>query len=228
MNVSVTVLSLFSILGGIAPAMAQVPPNPPLVSLEPLPLPPVNTASNGLAAIAEGKVQRLLINPFGEVDGLRLENGIVVAFPPHMGDILAVVASPGQSVRIMGYRETAERVKADSIVNVATGRVLVDQPPAIGNGGVPPHLRANNLQQLEVEGAIETLLTGPRGETNGVILNDGSIVRFPPNGMQIPIKAGMPFAASGLGTRNNYGQSLEAVSVGAHLSALQPLYRGVP
>ncbi|MNE73416.1 hypothetical protein D3C80_1694270 [compost metagenome] len=81
---------------------------------------------------------------------------------------------------------------------------------------------------MEVEGSIETVLTGPRGETNGVILNDGSIVRFPPNGMQIPIKAGMPFAASGLGTRNNYGQSLEAISVGAHLSALQPLYRGVP
>lgn len=71
-------------------------------------------------------------------------------------------------------------------------------------------------------------LSGPRGETNGVILNDGSILLFPPEGMQISIKVGMPFAASGLGTRNNDGQSLEAISVGTHLSALQPLYRGVP
>src|SRR5471030_317093 len=60
-----------------------------------------------------------------------------------------------------------------------------------GDRAVPPPQRAQNLQQLQAEGIIDTVLSGPRGETNGVILNDGSIVLFPPEGMQVSIKVGM-------------------------------------
>ena len=70
------------------------------------------------------------------------------------------------------------------------------------------------------------MLTGPRGEANGVILTDGSIVRFPPESLRQSVQPGAPFAASGLGTRNANGTSLEAVNLGTSLSALQPLYDG--
>src|SRR5256885_3627782 len=37
-------------------------------------------------AVLESAVARLLTNPYGEVDGLRLTDGTVVRFPPHMSD----------------------------------------------------------------------------------------------------------------------------------------------
>jgi len=89
---------------------------------------------------------------------------------------------------------------------------------------MPPHLRMAGLQTQQAQGRIEAVLTGPRGDANGVILSDGAIVRFAPHALQQPLQPGQLFAASGLGTRNAHGTSLEAISMGASLSDLQPLY----
>jgi len=167
----------------------------------------------------------MLINPYGEIDGLRLADGMVVKFAPHLADALAAAVKPGDSVRIIGRPEARGSVRADAIVNTASGQTVYDQPPPLGEGRpLPPHLRAQKLQPQQVEGRVDTVLTGPRGEANGVILADGSIVRFPPESLRQSVQLGAPFAASGLGTRNAIGISLEAVSLGTSLSALQPLY----
>lgn len=177
----------------------------------------------------EGQVQRMLINPYGEVDGLRLSDGTIARFPPHMADALTATVKVGDAVRIIGRAETRGTVKADAIINADSGRTVYDQPPPVGQGrALPPHLRAQRLQPQQVEGQVDTVLTGPRGEANGVILSDGSIVRFPPESLRISVQAGAPFAASGLGTRNAFGTALEAVSMGTTLSTLQPLYDRAP
>lgn len=177
----------------------------------------------------EGQVQRMLTNPYGEVDGLRLSDGTIAKFPPHMADALTATVKVGDAVRIIGRAQARGTVRADAIVHAGSGRTVYDQPPPVGEGRVlPPHLRAQRLQPQQVEGRVETVLTGPRGEANGVILSDGSIVRFPPESLRLSVQTGAPFAASGLGTRNAYGTSLEAVSMGTTLSALQPLYDRAP
>ncbi|MBI3057443.1 MAG: hypothetical protein HYY77_25860, partial [Betaproteobacteria bacterium] len=38
---------------------------------------------------AQATASRLLINPFGEVDGVLLDTGTIVTFPPHMGGQIA-------------------------------------------------------------------------------------------------------------------------------------------
>lgn len=178
---------------------------------------------------AEGQIQRTLINPYGEVDGLRLSGGTIVQFPPHMADAYLAAVKVGDAVRVIGHAQAPNTIRADAIVHTASGRTVYDQPPPEGEGrALPPHLRAQRLQSQQVEGRVETVLTGPRGEANGVILDDGSIVRFPPDGLGFSVQAGAPFAASGLGTRNESGTSLEAVSAGAALSSLQPLYDSAP
>lgn len=185
----------------------------------------------GLAAqaIAEGRVQRLLINPYGEVDGLRLADGTLVSFPPHMSGALTAAVKPGDTVRIIGRMQGRGAAKADAVVNTATGQTVYDQPPTLTEGRpLPMHLRAQQLQPQKVESRVEAVLTGPRGEANGVILADGSIVRFPPETLRLSVQPGAPFAASGLGTRNAIGTSLEAVSMGTSLSALQSLYERAP
>lgn len=177
----------------------------------------------------EGQVQRMLINPYGEVDGLRLSDGTLVRFAPHNADALTAMVKPGDRVRIIGRAQGRGMVKADAIVQVDSGRTLYDQPPPVGEGlALPPHLRAQRLQPQQVEGRVEAVLTGPRDEVNGVMLSDGSIVRFPPESLRLSVQPGAPFAASGLGTRNAFGTALEALNLGTTLTTLQPLYDRAP
>lgn len=188
------------------------------------PLMPVGNAVL-MPPAAEGEVRRLLINPYGEVDGLQLTDGRVVKFPAHRGAQLSQAVAPGQTVRITGRFEGVGVIKADAILNVGSGQITVDQPPAHWpQKPLPRHLRAAQLQSQETEGTIATVLTGRRGEPNGVILQNGVIVRFPHHGVTTALQPGQSFAARGLGTRNQHGQALEAVSMGVSLATLQPLY----
>lgn len=212
--------SLLSMGAHAAPPGGTLAPPPPMHAHGP------DWASQ---SVAQGTVQRMLINPYGEVDGLRLADGTIVKFPPHVSDALTAAVKVGDAVRIIGRPEARGTVKADAIVNTASGQTVYDQPPAVDEGRpLPPHLRAQRLQPQKVEGRVDTVLTGRRGEANGVILTDGSIVRFPPESLRLSVQPGAPFAASGLGTRNAMGTSLEAVSLGTSLATLQPLYDRVP
>lgn len=214
---------------GLCSLSAQAAPADPPSSLPAIPHQGVDAPGLTGQYTVEGQVQRMLINPYGEVDGLRLSDGTIARFPPHMADALTATVKVGDAVRIIGRAETRGTVKADAIIHADSGRTVYDQPPPVGQGRVlPPHLRAQRLQPQQVEGHVDTVLTGPRGEANGVILSDGSIVRFPPESLRLSVQTGAPFAASGLGTRNAFGTALEAVSMGTTLSTLQPLYDRAP
>ncbi|MBP1317201.1 hypothetical protein [Herbaspirillum sp. 1130] len=234
---SLAALSALALLGSMMAAQAQaLPPAPPSPGAAPVagpmapPVPPAtyDAAMTAQAPITEGRVSRFLINPYGEVDGLMVGERTVIKFPPHLSQTLQNAVKPGQSVRIFGQAEAAGVIKADAIVNLANGQTVIDRPPAFdANPPLPPHLRAAQLRQLSVRGKIAMVLTGPRGEANGVILDDGSIVRFAPDSLRTPLEPGAPFAANGLGTRNSFGTAIEAIDVGASADSLQPLYSRV-
>lgn len=202
-------------------------PPPPAAAVRALPAQPGMPAQASPAPVTSGRVTRMLINPYGEVDGLLLDQRVVVKFPPHLAQRLTGAVAPDAQVRIFGIEETAGVIKADAIVNTATGQSVVDLPPALDANAappLPPHLRAAQLSQITVRGKVALLLSGPRGETNGVILDDGSIVRFAPEALPFRPDRGMPFAASGMGTRNTYGTAIEAISVASSDGQMQPLY----
>ncbi|ADJ66094.1 hypothetical protein G5B88_23490 [Herbaspirillum seropedicae] len=223
------------LLATLLSAHAQpVPPGPgPGPAAGPGLAPPAPPATYEAALTAqppviEGRVTRLLINPYGEADGLLVGERTIIKFPPHLSQTLQNTVKPGQSVRVFGQGEAAGVIKADAIVNLANGQTVIDRPPAFdANPPLPPHLRAAQLRQMSVRGKIALVLTGPRGEANGVILDDGSIVRFAPDSIRTPLEPGAPFAANGLGTRNNLGTAIEAIDVGASTQDLQPLYSRV-
>ncbi len=208
-------------------SLHAAPPDPSAGLLWPPMHPPV--PGPAAQSVVQGEVQRMMTNPYGEVDGLRLMDGTIVKFPPHKADSLTAALKTGDAVRIIGRPEARGTVKADAVINSATGQMVYDQPPPIGEGRpLPAHLRTQRLQPQQVQGRVDAVLTSPLGETNGVILTDGSIVRFPPENLRLPVQPGAPFAAAGLGTRNTFGTSLEAVSMGTSLSTLQPLYNREP
>ncbi|MNN17741.1 hypothetical protein D3C81_1309350 [compost metagenome] len=223
------IATFFALAFGLCSLSAQAMPPDPHPYLPLTPYHGVDAPGPMGQYAVEGQVQRMLINPYGEVDGLRLSDGTIAKFAPHMADALTATVKVGDAVRIIGRVETRGTVKADAIIHSESGRTVYDQPPPVGEGRVlPPHLRAQRLQPQQVEGQVDTVLTGPRGEANGVILSDGSIVRFPPESLRLSVQKGAPFAASGLGTRNAFGTALEAVSMGTTFSTLQPLYDRAP
>ena len=164
--------------------------------------------------ISTGEVQQYLLNPEGKVDGLLLNNGLQVKFP-HMGDSLVDLVTPRTKVNISGklgvFTRFGQEVKAKSITNTQTGQTLVDQPPVI-----PPQPPSSNYSTFSVEGTAQHWLVGHRGEINGVIVSNGAIVKFPPHvGNQLVSTAnvGDKIQAQGFGTRNNYGQIIQATTL---------------
>lgn len=216
-----TVASNFTRAGRSPENTLQTAPIPPQ------PQPPV--PPEAYPAIT-GEVQQYLLNPEGRVEGLLLNNGTQVRFPPHMADSLVALVAPGARVTVSGTPGVStsfgQEVRARSITNNQTGRTLVEPPPTY-----PPKPRVQGTySNLSVEGTAEHWLVGHRGEINGVILSGGAEVKFPPHvGDQLigMAKLGDKVQAQGFGTRNSYGQVLQATSltVNGQPMSFQP---GVP
>jgi hypothetical protein len=140
-----------------------------------------------------------------------------------MSDVLVATIKPGQSVSVQGVRESAASVSAFEISNGSSSVVEHEPlgPPA------PPPVRDAQLRELGAQGTVQQLLYGPRGEVNGLVLSDSSIVRFPPQTVyQIGnlLQVGQPLSVTGYGTANQYGKALEATAIGARGQPLQTLY----
>ena len=181
------------------------------------------------APVAQGKVSRLLVNPFGEIDGLLLDTGTLVTFPKHMGEQLAAAVKPDDTIEVKGYPEAVGQIKGYIITNSRSNQPLMVQPkPPKDITEMPKHLRSAGLQAMNGEGEIRHLHFGKRGEINGVILADGTTVRFSREAsyqFAPMLKIGQSISASGYGTKNQYGQAFEATALGARGQPPQPVYR---
>ncbi len=120
------------------------------------------------------------MNPRGEVDGLLLADGTQLRFPPHMGADLTRAIKPKASVTAQGEREAGRAFRAFTITDTASGTKLMEARPS-GPPPAPPEERDRPLKPLQAEGKIKALLTAPRGETDGAVLDNGTIVRFRPD-----------------------------------------------
>jgi hypothetical protein len=176
---------------------------------------------------AQAKVGRMLVNPFGEVDGLLLETGIVVTFPPHMGELLAAAVKPGDAVDVKGYPEMPGQIKGYVITNTRTNQAVVTHPKPPAGLKPPPHLRGVGLKEMSAQGEIRHVRHGGGGEINGLILADGTIVRFPREvswRFASLFRVGQSISASGYGTQNAHGRALEVTALGPAGQPPQPVY----
>ncbi|WP_322033860.1 hypothetical protein [Paraburkholderia sp. J76] len=201
---------------------AQTQPEPPsgIAAVAPPPpsaIAPAPLADAGAALIAQVVVARFLTNPDGDVDGFLTSDGMLVHFPPHMGPQLTAMVRPGDHVQVSGWRGPGGNLAAQRIADTRSGQQLVDQPPA-GPPPLPPELRAAALSRLSVQGQVAHVTTAPRGEPDGVILADGTVIKLtPPIAQQFPalLQTGANVSAQGYGTRNQYGTALQATAFGS-------------
>jgi hypothetical protein len=123
----------------------------------------------------KGKVLEYSLTPRGDVDGVILADGTEVHLPPHLGTQLVFAVKPGDAVSIRGLKARAvAMIQAISITNDANGNEVVDQ----GMGGPP--VPSGAAETVTAAGKVKEQLHGPRGDLNGVLLEDGTIVRLPP------------------------------------------------
>lgn len=205
-----------------------------------------------------GKVAQYSLTPRGDVDGLILQDGTEVHFPPHLGTQLVFVAKPGDSVTIHGLKaRNVPMVMAMQVTNDATSKSVTDAGPAGGPppredrgpgpergrgpggpgpvaGGPPgldrgpdgrgPHGRGPDARGpdrdgtvLTALGVIKAQLHGPRGDLNGVLLQDGTIVRLPPpeaQSREAALAVGKTIFVSGGGNESALGKVVAARTIG--------------
>jgi hypothetical protein len=165
MNTRYLLLAATIVTGGVGVAMAQT-----AATYDPAQLPAI-----------QGKVAGYSLTPRGDVDGVLLTDGTEVHLPPHLGTQLVFAVKPGDSVTIRGLKARAvPMVQAMSITNDASGTAVVDDGGRRGG----PRGREAAAQPISVSGQVKSQLHGREGELNGVVLQDGTIVRLPPREAQ--------------------------------------------
>jgi hypothetical protein len=120
----------------------------------------------------DGTVQRLLVNPHGDVDLILLSDGSAVHIPPTPSTVAAKLAA-GQTVHLEGDALGAA-VHATQ-VRLPSGEVVA----AEGAAPPPPPPPLDTMLRVDDTSTIARLLRGPRGEVDALILADGTIARLP-------------------------------------------------
>jgi hypothetical protein len=172
-----------------------------------------------------GKVTQYDLNPRGDVDGLILDDGTEVHFPPHLGTEVVAAVRPGEAVTIHGLKARAlPLVMAMSVTGDASGKTVVDNgPPGPGrHGPPPPHGPMGprgmmGMPELQAQGVVKMQLHGPRGELNGVLLADGTMVHFPPpdaDRLSAMLVVGQTIMVRGNGVENSLGRAIGAEAIG--------------
>ena len=209
---------------GAAAVQAQTPPSPegPPAARRP----DASLGEKSPEQTLHGVVRSFLLTPAGDVDGLMLEDGTQVDVPPHLGAELSGAVRLRDRVEVIGTRAAGSPlVRAVSITDQATSKVVrvgatsIAIPP--GKAAEPPA-----LSQMTVEGRIAALLYTPRGDVGGVVMQDGTQVRFPPpEAAARGLAVGKPLYARGFGTQGSQGRAMEATAIGPDAAGAQAIFQ---
>jgi hypothetical protein len=173
-----------------------------------------------------GRVDQFLINRHGEVDGMMLADGTEVHLPPHMGPAIVKALRPGVVVRLRAVRPRAADVLAAVAFETEDGTRYVDDGPPKDHKDARKHAEAVKTRHIEVEGVVRCALHGPKGETRGLLLEDGRSGRFPPHaadGLRPLLKPGAAIALRGESIVTKHGTVIAVDAIGPATDALRPI-----
>ena len=150
---------------------------------------------SGDATTSQGTVRSLTTGPMGEIDGAVLDDGTVIHWPPHLADRFSGIAARGDRIRAVGRMETGPagdtHLEIQTVTNLRTSESRQADAPPTDPGprreSVPPPrgLRPGNASSVAasrtVQGTVRNLTTGPMGEIDGAVLDDGTVIHWPPH-----------------------------------------------
>lgn len=139
------------------------------------------------AKTVRGTVERMTTAPKGEVDGAVLDDGTVLHWPPHLHDRFTEVVKAGARVTAEGAlrtgREGDVRLEIRSLTNTDTDATVRNDdrgPRGKRPKGPPPPPRRSGPSET-IRGTVERMTTAPRGEVDGAVLDDGTVLHWPPH-----------------------------------------------
>lgn len=171
-------------------------------------------------------VERFLLDLRGLPDGMILSNGIEICLAPYLSAEVLRSVQPRDRVTVYGELVQAMTVMSAMVIETMDGRRIVDDrsPQAEGNGkryeAYPPR------RELEVEALVRRALHAPSGEIRGGLLDDGTVVRFPPGKLGFAARLLRPaswLAVRGEGIVTELGTVIEAAKIGLSTDALRPV-----
>jgi hypothetical protein len=171
---------------------------------------PVNSWDAAQFPETKGTVRQYTLTPRGDVDGFILTDGTEVKVPKHLSAQLVYAVRPGDAVTVRGLKAFAlPLIDAATITNDRTGAMVVDNgPPGPDRWGLA----------TTITGKVSATLHGPRGEVNGAILENGTILRLGPReaaSLSALLQPGQSLAARGISTTTLLGTVMEVEAIGA-------------
>ncbi|HVA47024.1 MAG TPA: hypothetical protein VNH11_11715 [Pirellulales bacterium] len=135
----------------------------------------------------EGTVKSMTTAPRGETDGAVLDDGTVLHWPPHLENRFTDVVRKGSRVRVVGWneinREGERRLEVNTLTNTDTRATAENdgRGPRGKKGKGPPPPPRHRGPARTVEATVERMTTAPRGETDGAVLDSGTVLHWPPH-----------------------------------------------
>ncbi len=182
--------------------------------------------SHSKSPVADGVIERYVLDPRGEVEGLLLADGSHMYVTSRAAEQLLRALKPGDHVRVYGRRKNDERlVQPDVIKNLSRGTTFI--VPLRLDLPMQEQERRLSVTEMNAAGTIRVLLYhSMKGIVQGMVLSDDTQIRLPPDTseeLRRSLHVGESVTVKGNGTKNQFGRAIEAVAIGRDNAPLVPL-----
>lgn len=161
-----------------------------------------------------GRVAMLIPNPHGDLDGLLLADGTQVHVAPHLSTEVARRFKPGSQVVVRAVRARSAPVWHALALDDAAGRRVEDRGPPGQRPATRTAAKARaDRRKVDITGTVAHVLNNGKGYAHGMLLDDGTIVRFDPHAaedLREFLQPGVTIGVSGLSLRTRWGKVVEA------------------
>lgn len=190
---------------------------------------PAETAKDELfdqAPAAQGTIERYLLDPRGEVEGLLLANGPYMYVTSRAAEQLLRALKLGDQVRVYGRPVPAEGLVLPDVIKNLTRRTTFIVPVRL-DLPLPEQESRLSVTELYASGTIRVLLYHPfKHVVQGLILSDQTQVRLPLDAseeLRRSFHVGDTVTVRGNGTLNQFGRAIEALAIGRDPGSLSTL-----
>jgi hypothetical protein len=119
-----------------------------------------------------GEVERFIINPHGDLDGVVLVGGGLVHFPHHLSEAVAAAIRPGDPITVHGVRLRGVDMVAAVSLTAKSGEVILE-------GLETKHGRVIEVSEIAAAGSKLKSVKTPERDKDGKHKKEGSLGTLP-------------------------------------------------
>ena len=187
---------------------------------------PAHDGQTQTVAAAEGTVERFILDPRGEVEGVLLSSGTYMYITSRAAEQVVRLFKPGDHVQVYGRLRPDERQVQPDVIKNLTSSETFTVPLRLD---LPMQKQEFQLSVTEMSatGTIRLFFYHPLQRViQGMLLSDNTQIRLPPDASQelrTSLHLGEAVTVKGNGTSNQFGRAIEAVAIGRDSGTLVPL-----